>query len=249
MDDVDIHCNSPQEDEWASCIMGVPSPYERVLFPRHPARFMDYLDMEGVRPAEVEQWKASWRWFLQCVADGSRQPLVLKSPTHTGRLHVLREMFPDAKFIHITRDPYRIFASTMRMWPIMEQAHGLQCTARQTSSRLREFVLTSHERMYASFHHHRPSVGKNQICDVRYEDLVAYPVAMMSLLYQHLDLGDFAAVRDRVRDYSSAKRAYQTNQYDTSGSWRSEVSRRWSEYFDRYGYPRDEARPIRRAAA
>ncbi len=36
------------------------------------------------------------------------------SPPHTGRIRLLAEMFPQAKFIHLVRDPYSLFPST---WP------------------------------------------------------------------------------------------------------------------------------------
>jgi omega-hydroxy-beta-dihydromenaquinone-9 sulfotransferase len=36
--------------------------------------------------------------------EGARR-IVLKPPYHTARLHILREMFPEAKFIHIVQDP------------------------------------------------------------------------------------------------------------------------------------------------
>jgi hypothetical protein len=41
--------------------------------------------------------------------------LVLKSPPHTARVRLLREIFPGAKFVHISRDPYEIYQSTKRV--------------------------------------------------------------------------------------------------------------------------------------
>jgi hypothetical protein len=73
---------------------------------------------------------------------------MLKSPTHTARLHILREMFPQAKFIHIVRDPCEVFSSTVRLWRALFETqacqkpdlaggpNGVACaTSRNTSSK------------------------------------------------------------------------------------------------------------------
>ncbi|MBC8355082.1 MAG: sulfotransferase [Planctomycetes bacterium] len=43
------------------------------------------------------------------------KPLVVKSPTHTGHVRLLLEMFPEAKFVHIHRNPFEVFSSTLKM--------------------------------------------------------------------------------------------------------------------------------------
>ena len=35
-----------------------------------------------------------------------------KNPPHTGRVRTLLEMFPNAKFIYLKRNPYTVFEST-----------------------------------------------------------------------------------------------------------------------------------------
>ena len=40
------------------------------------------------------------------------KPLVLKSPAHTCRIKMILEVFPDAKFVHIHRNPFDVFQST-----------------------------------------------------------------------------------------------------------------------------------------
>ena len=35
-------------------------------------------------------------------------------------------MFPDARFVHIVRDPYVVFSSTVNLWKSLVKTHGLQ---------------------------------------------------------------------------------------------------------------------------
>src|SRR5207244_7988419 len=57
------------------------------------------------RPAERLSWGGVFLYG---------QPLVLKSSGHTCRIRLLLELFPDAKFVHIHRNPYAVFQSTRR---------------------------------------------------------------------------------------------------------------------------------------
>ena len=50
MDHVKTGFDRPQEDEFALCMLGQPSPYTAIAFPNNPPRDHAYLDLEGVPP-------------------------------------------------------------------------------------------------------------------------------------------------------------------------------------------------------
>ena len=47
------------------------------------------------------------------AAQNSR--LLIKSPVHTGRVKLLLDLFPNAQFIYIHRNPYQVFKSAVHM--------------------------------------------------------------------------------------------------------------------------------------
>ena len=126
MDNMAAGWNHPQEDEFALCNMGARSPYLTIVFPNRPPQDQEYLDLERVSPEGLRRWKAKLRWFLQCITLRNPKRIVLKSPPHTCRVKVLLEMFPKAKFVHIVRDPYVIFPSTVNLWKRLYRDEGLQ---------------------------------------------------------------------------------------------------------------------------
>jgi len=113
VDNMPFGWHHPQEDEFALCNMGIPSPYLTIVFPNQPPRHSEYLTLDGIPPEDLERWKRALRWFLQCVTLECGKRIVLKNPPHTSRIKILLEMFPDARFVHILRDPYVVFASTI----------------------------------------------------------------------------------------------------------------------------------------
>jgi hypothetical protein len=169
MDNMGTGINNPQEDEFALANMGCPTPYWRMAFPNEPPCYLELLDMEGVSEEVLQRWKRDMVWFVKALTYYKKKTLVLKSPPHTGRIAVLSELFPGAKFIHITRDPESLFVSSRRLWPSLEFAQGLQIPKNEN---LDEFILTAFERMYHGFEKQRSNIHPNCICDVRYEDLM-----------------------------------------------------------------------------
>lgn len=234
MDNVETGWLQPQEDEFALLAMGAPSPYVRMAFPNHPPQDMEFLDMEGVAPERLELWRQALTLFLQTLSYRYRdRRVILKSPPHTGRIGILARLFPGAQFVHIVRDPYAIYPSTRRLWQALDLAQGLQSP---NFTYLDEYVFESFERMYRAFEAQRPTVDESRICDVRYEDLVQDPVGQLAMIYEKLDWGGFDDVRPRLAEFLARKKDYQTNHHRLSEETRTEIRRRWDEYFVRYGY-------------
>ncbi|WP_164103448.1 sulfotransferase family protein [Candidatus Laterigemmans baculatus] len=237
MDNVAAGWDRPQEDEFALMNLGLPSPYRRIAFPRQPAPDMEYLDFAAVDEMSLRRWLSGLHQFLTAVTLGSDQGprrLVLKSPTHTGRVGVLADYFAGAKFIHITRDPRSLYPSTRRLWTSLDLIQGLQKPPAETD---REYVLSCLERMYAAFHADRDAVPPGSIIDIRYEDLVADPVGSLRDVYQALELGDFAPVERPLQSWVEENhRGYKPNEHRLPEEDEALIQDRWSDYFARYGY-------------
>ena len=116
MDNMAAGFDRPQEDEFALCMLGEPSPYLTIAFPNRGPQYGDYLDLEGLSPRALASWKRTLYQFLQKITFRNPKRLILKSPPHTARLKVLRNLFPEAIFIHIVRDPFVVFPSTVNLW-------------------------------------------------------------------------------------------------------------------------------------
>jgi omega-hydroxy-beta-dihydromenaquinone-9 sulfotransferase len=233
MDNMAAGFERPQEDEFALCMLGAPSPYLTIAFPNHPPQCQEYLDFEGVRPRALARWKLVFYRFLQQLTYKNPKRLVLKSPPHTGRIPVLREMFPGALFIHIVRDPYVVFPSTVNLWKTLYRTHGLQ---RPTFTGLEEHVFATFLRLHAKLDEGRRLLEPGQFYEVRYEELIRDPVGQMRALYEHFHLGGFDAYLPHLEHYLASVKGYETNRYELAPDKRAEITRRWGEVIRRQGY-------------
>jgi Sulfotransferase family len=114
-DEMALGAGVPSEEEFASCTMTGLSPYMGWCFPGDGAIYDRYLTFREVRESEVVRWEHALMTFLKKLTVRYGRPLVLKSPPHTARIRLLLGLFPDARFVHIRRDPYVVFRSTRHM--------------------------------------------------------------------------------------------------------------------------------------
>ena len=233
MDNMSAGFSHPQEDEFAICAMGAPTPYCRMAFPNRPWAYQEFLEMEGTSEEDLRHFKESLRWFVRAITVHKGKPLVLKSPPHTGRIALLAEMFPKAKFIHITREPYSVFASSRRLWQSLDRVNAFQVPKHDD---LDELIFDSFTRMYRGFDKQRPKIDSSRICDVRYEDVVQQPVEQMRRIYEHLDLGDFENLRENLEKYLEGQREYKPNRHEMEPEIKARIEEVWGDYMQRYGY-------------
>jgi hypothetical protein len=235
MDNVAAGWSRPQEDEFALANMGAPSPYRRMAFPATSSAEPVALDVARLPAEDLARWQAAMRRFLGRLAVRDPRRPVLKSPPHTARLGVLAEMFPGARFLHVVRDPFVVFPSTVRLWRSLDEVQGLQV---DRGERLEGYVFACFDEMYAAFERDRAGLPAGSLHEVRYEDLVADPVGQLATAYEQLGLEKFAAVQPALEAHARSRqmRQYRTNTYQLEPRLVAEITRRWQPFIDRYGY-------------
>lgn len=234
MDNMAAGWDRPQEDEFALCLLGLPSPYADLAFPNRPPIYPGSLDLSGLTPVQLAHWKRTFVRFLRALTYRDPRRLVLKSPPHTARVRVLLDLFPDARFVHIVRDPYVVFPSTVNLWKSLGRTHGLQAV--RDEGRIREKVFGEFRVIYDRLDEARPLVPKNRFHEVRYEQLVKDPVGELRRVYEGLELGGFENLRPRLEEFVRGNTGYETNKYKLDDADRAVVTARWGDVIRRYGY-------------
>jgi hypothetical protein len=233
MDNMRAGFDRPQEDEFALCMLGAGSPYLTIAFPNHPPQCQEYLDLENVSPTGLRRWKRAFKDFLKRVTYKSGKRLVLKSPPHTARIKRLRQMFPGAIFLHIVRDPYVVFPSTVNLWRTLYTTHGLQTP---TYAGLEAHVLETYTRMYQRLEEGKKVLEPRQFYELRYEDLIKDPQGEMKKIYDHFQLGGFEQYLPRLQEYLASIKGYETNKYELTDKQRAAIAYHWGDVIRRYGY-------------
>jgi hypothetical protein len=234
MDNMAAGWQRPQEDEFAICNLGIPTPYLSMLFPRRGPADPEYLDLRSLSDNDRKQWSEALNYFFRRITYRDPRRIVVKSPPHTARLRTLVELYPQAKFVHIVRDPYELFISTVSLWKSLNEVQRVQ--SRGDESWLEEFVLATFERMYAALEADRQLLGADQLVELKYEELVQNPLEEVRSVYSKLNLGDFSLIEPELKTHLADVKNYRPNQYELSDEKRQLIATRWARYIEHYGY-------------
>jgi hypothetical protein len=239
LDNVRLGMGEPQEDELALCCLTGRSFIMSLAFPRGATHYDSYLTFRGVAPSEVSEWNAALKWFVQKLSFKYGRPLLLKSPGHTCRIKMLLELFPDAKFVHIYRDPYAVFLSTRHM---MRKAWPWWCLQRPDESKLDDRIVSQYKEVFEVFFEERGLIPPGHLYEVCFEELEMDPIGQLRKLYERLDLPNFADVESVLREYLRSLEGYKKNAFpELSAEVRELLAREWRACFEEWGYPTERS--------
>ena len=153
--------------------------------------------MSGVDPTPVYEYHKRVLQLLQWKHRKERW--VLKTPAHLGRLHALFAVYPDARVVVTHRDPLRAVSSLASLTTSLKamRSNKVRADADRGFTGLGQIMLLEH---YTRL---RDELGDRakQIVDVRYQDLVEEPVAVLASMYAQWGLPFSAEAEARMRAY------------------------------------------------
>lgn len=235
MDDVAVAADSPWEEELALVSTSPLSFYHVSFFPKAVERiFRDSILFDGGDPELVEQWKRDYLWFLKKVALARPgKTFLLKNPANTARIELLLQQFPDARFIHIRRDPFQVFRSTVHLYLQAQSEWGFHQADRAA---IVEHVLASYPLLMDAYFRQRGAIPDGRLAEVRFEDLEARPMETLEAAYADAGLDGFAQAAPRFQVYLDSIRGYRKNPHELPADETALVRDRWADWFQRLGY-------------
>ncbi len=246
MDAVPVGLDKPMSEEFAMVGCSDLTHYLGYFFPQIiDETFRRTILFDGVTDSEIRRWKQSYLWLLKKVTfENGGKRLLLKNPHHTGRLKHILEIFPDARFIHVIRNPYIVHASTCKLMHKMCDRFSLQ---QYDKSKLDDAVLQRHKLIMDRFFADQHIIPKGNLVEIRHEDLVEDQIPVLEDVYQRLGLPGFEAARPKITEYVESIGTYSNNHYDFDEAAISRVQKVLGPLADRWGYsaPRNTDSPGR----
>ena len=234
-DDVPVGFDRPQEEEFALMMLGLPSPYLTMAWPRFGPADNEYFDFKGVPEQARKAWADGFMWFYRRLVLKHRKRLVLKSPPNTSRLQVLTELFPDARYVYLVRNPINLFSSTVKLWRALYSTQGLH-NPPQLDPWLDDYVLDTLALMTEAYERDRHLIPEDRRVELRFEDFIKDPIASMRDIYTRLGIPCFEQAEGKMRAFLADRAEHSVSKYRLPEPlWRKIVDR-MGPFIDRYGY-------------
>lgn len=236
MDDVLITPDSPQEEGFAVLnLLPSCSLYLHLFFPVTLSR---HVQRAKLSEREVEQlnnaWKETYMKVLQkttYMVKGRR--LVLKNPFNIIKIPILLELFPEAKFIHIYRNPYIVYASAKHAQENLLQKYTLQ---NMDTGELEEMIFSAYQAMIQRFWETKGLIPDGNLVEVKFETLESDPLQTLERIYKELSLPGFENSKEKFDSYIYSQKDYKKNRHRLDDETIAEISLRWKFALERLHY-------------
>jgi len=234
-DNVRVTLDDPAEEEQALCTTTTRSSIHSFFFPQNRSYFNKYHLFEGVTELEKTEWKETYLNILKNIAFYSKKrKLLLKNPHNTGRVKELLELFPEAKFIFIHRDPYTVFNSTKKLYDRMISSQFLQSC---DEAGIEQIILEENAKIMRKYLDERELIPKENLIEIGFSELDGTPMETMKLIYKGLDLDDFEDAWHSMEAYLDSVKNYRRNTYpSTPREIRERINSQWGFWIKEFGY-------------
>jgi Sulfotransferase family len=144
--------------------------------------FQQWLEDVG----HLEAYRFHKRFLQHLQHQNGAGQWILKSPDHIFALEALSEVYPDARFVFVHRDPMKVLPSVARLTEILRQPFTRKIDrlqiGRQVSSRWElgsKLLIEAADWLKSS---------PERIVHIRYKDLVRDPYSIVTDLYRHFGM-------------------------------------------------------------
>ena len=239
MDDIKYTTYVPQEELYAygsqipECIIHMSA------FPHNGDFYRNMAFKKCMTPKQYKRFCKAYLGILKKLTFAKKgKELLLKSPDNTCRVGVINEMFPNAKFIHIYRNPYRVIMSTIGLFKTMFPMFSLQ--GFPDDEYVENFILDLYARLYTQYIEDKKNIPEDRLVEIAYEDFVKDPVNMLGDIYEKLGINGFEEAKPRFEKYIESLGDYKTNNFVLSDDLKKKINDKLGYFIDYFGYDRME---------
>ena len=236
MDEMTLSYRSPQEDEFALLCLGAPSPYAALLVPLVFDEAMAEADPQDLPTSKRQLWIDVFSRFIASLATRKpAHPIVLKSPTHTYRIGILNQLFPNARFVHIVRNPFDVYTSSMKLWKSLFDFYAVNRIP--NDDLIADFVLSNWIRMEEKLERDVSKIDPARYTRVRYESLAADPITELERIHDELQLPGFRIALPTLEEENNRRQMFKKNSFELDPKTARTICVAWRTIFEKYDYP------------
>ena len=234
-DNVVLGTKLPQEEEFA---LGDKTPISFYYFWMFPQKIKEYyyrfIQFKRVDYSQLEHWKVNYKLLINKSLKNTNKEIYLsKNPPNTGRIKVLLDMFPEAKFIHIHRNPVEVFLSTHNFFSKMLPHLQLQNMPKEE---IDDIVLDLYKNLMSDYFAQRDLIPKGNLVEVSFDNLQEDPMKVLNNIYKKLNLLGFEAAEPKFKTYIESKKSYKKNTHKITKSHLETLMTSCKFAFEEYNY-------------
>ena len=165
----------------------------------------------------------------------SKKQWVLKAPVHLFFLEYLFKTYPDARIVHLHRDPLEVIPSMASLVVISRQIHSNHVSVQETANQILDWV----RKIITNSIAFRDETDSDQFLDLAYTDLVKDPLNTINQIYKWLGVDINNEIQSDISSWlenSKRKRVGKAHHYSLEQFNLTEkiIQNEFNHYYDQY---------------
>ncbi len=234
-DNMELNVDLPQEEEFALSNMMPYSYYNFWFLPQNMLEYCDrFLTMKTATAQERQIFKDAFLKLIKISLWNTKgKQFLSKNPPHTGKVKEILEMFPNAKFIYLMRNPYTVFESTRSFFNNTILPLQLQ---KISAEEMENNILEVYTRLYHTYEEEKKLIPKDNLIEIKFEDFEADALGMTEKIYQTLAIPGFEDAKADITAYLNKKKGYKKNTYQYEPRTVKLVEKHWAYALKQWNY-------------
>lgn len=234
-DNVKVDPDLPAEEEQPLSVMSIRTGFHTWSFPSNRSYFDKYNTFKGITAEEKAEWQRDYNTVLQNITlFNEGKPLVLKNPHNTSRVKELLEMYPNAKFIFIHRNPYDVFVSTRHLMFRAVRAQFLEFVSHQDIEDMIFYFFTHTMKKYIA---EKDLIPKENLVEVSFDQMEEDSAGQIARMYRELNLPNYDKAKPYFDEYLASVKNYKKNKFrHLRPEIQERINEEWRFAFDEWGY-------------
>ncbi|MFK7943491.1 MAG: sulfotransferase, partial [Paracoccaceae bacterium] len=150
---------------------------------------------------------------------------------------LLRQIFPNAKFIHIHRNPLDVFLSMRNFYARLLDVMALQSLPADLD--VDATILRVYDRMMQRLVADTAGMGAPDFIELPYTALDSDPIGALQSIYAGLDLPGFTDASPSFEEYLAKLGTFEKNAFHVDEDAAAKVAQHWKPWIERWNYQED----------
>jgi hypothetical protein len=186
------------------------------------------------RAGHLEAYRFHKRFLQHLQHQAAAGRWILKTPDHIFAIEALQNVYPDAKFVLVHRDPMEVLPSVARLTEILRQPFTQYVDRLQIGRQVNHSWIKGSRRLIELSEELRES--PERMFHVRYDRLIREPFNVMDAIYSHFGIAMSEqaehAIRHEIAERPSGGYGRNNYRFEDYGLDTATVSRQYNEYVD-----------------
>lgn len=235
VDKVKLGMDFPQEEEMALGNTQKLSFYNLFYFPNNLKEYTkNALYFQNVQNADMDKWREQYLLIIKkaMIMTGGKR-FVSKNPPNTFRIPQLIKMFPNARFIYIYRNPYKVLSSFILFMNQVVKGVGFQ-KPDSTNFDLELFELF--KQSLDKYDKDKSLIPSKNLYEIEYETFVGEPLQTIANIYSQFDLDYSETLSKKMLDFNSSQKQHKSGGHFIPQHLRDFVNNNLVDYMNQHNY-------------